>query len=172
MIHAVRFCNFKALRDVDLELSRFTILVGPNASGKTSVLDGISYLTRLAATDPRHVFDGRASLGMIASRGAQGVFELALMGLFRKKKGELSISFSAIEDYPFSETYHLESRWGEKRLSVRRELSPPEDAAASIDGDMPLGPVLREAMYLRLDPVRLAAASYSDLPTPVIGADG
>jgi len=172
MIHAVRFCNFKALRDVDLELSRFTILVGPNASGKTSVLDGISYLTRLAATDPRHVFDGRASLGMIASRGAQGVFELALMGLFRKKKGELSISFSAIEDYPFSETYHLESRWGEKRFSVRRELSPPEDAAASIDGDMPLGPVLREAMYLRFDPARLAAASYSDLPTPVIGPDG
>lgn len=40
MIETVSFKNFKALRDVTVPLERFTVLVGPNASGKTSVLQG------------------------------------------------------------------------------------------------------------------------------------
>jgi len=176
MIHAVRFRNFKALREVELELDRFTVLVGPNASGKTSVLEGLHHLTRLAATDPRRIFEGRADIGVIASRGAQGAFELGFSGTFRRKRGELSISFPAIEDYPFSDAYRLESRWGDRRFSVRRELRPPEDVVPAEVGnagaDVPLGLVVREAAYLRLDPDRLAEASYSDLPTPIIGPDG
>jgi predicted ATPase len=172
MIHAVRFRNFKALRDVELDLDRFTVLVGPNASGKTSVLEGLHHLTRLAATDPRRIFEGRADIGVIASRGAQGSFELGLSGTFRRKRGDLSITFSAIEDYPFSDAYRLESRWGDRRFSVRRELHPPEDAASEPAPELPLGLVLREATYLRFDLDRLSEASYSDLPTPVIGPDG
>ncbi len=172
MIHAVRFRNFKALRDVELELDRFTVLVGPNASGKTSVLEGLHHLTRLAATDPRRVFEGRADVGVIASRGQQGSLELGLSGTFRRKRGDLSISFAAIEDYPFSDAYRLESRWGERRFAVRRELHPPDDGSAEAQGDLPLGLVLREAAFLRLDPARLVEPSYSDLPTPVIGPDG
>ncbi len=173
MIHAVRFRNFKALRDVELDLDRFTILVGPNASGKTSVLEGLHHLTRLAATDPRRVFEGRADIGVIASRGAQGAFELGLSGTFRRKRGDLSISFASIEDYPFSDAYRIESRWGDRRSSIRRELNPPEGAASDEPAaELPLGLVLREAAYLRFDLARLAEASYSDLPTPVIGPDG
>jgi predicted ATPase len=41
MIEQVQFRNFKALRDVTLDLDRFTVLVGPNNSGKTSILEGI-----------------------------------------------------------------------------------------------------------------------------------
>ncbi len=173
MIHAVRFRNFKALRDVEVGLDRFTVLVGPNASGKTSVLEGLHHLSRLAATDPREVFEGRSSLGVIASRGGQGTFELALSGTFRRKKGDLSISFSAIEDFPFSDTYRFESRWGDRRFSLRRELDPPPDAPVyTPGGELGLGLVLREARYVRFDTDRLSEASYSDLPTPVIGPDG
>src|SRR5262249_37640541 len=131
MIHAVRFRNFKALRDVELELDRFTVLVGPNASGKTSVLEGLHHLTRLASTDPKRVFAGRSGRGVVGSRGAEGLFELGLSGTFRRKKGDLSISFNAIEDSPFSDTYRFESRWGDRRFSVRRELNPPDDGPLS-----------------------------------------
>ena len=173
MIHAVRFRNFKALRDVEIELDRFTVLVGPNASGKTSVLEGLHHLSRLAATDPRHVLVGRAGLGVVASRGAEGVFELSLSGTFRRKKGDLTISFNAIEDFPFSDTYRFESRWGERRFSVRRELTPPDDAHNDHPGsELGLGLVLHEAAFLRFDLDRLAEASYSELPTPVMGHDG
>jgi predicted ATPase len=173
MIHAVRFRNFKALRDVELGLDRFTVLVGPNASGKTSVLEGLHHLSRLASTDPRYVLTGAAGIGVVASRGATGVFELGLSGTFRRKPGDLSLSFDAVEDYPFSDIYRFESSWGERRFSIRRELSPPDDAPRSHPGsELGLGLVLQEAAYLRFDLERLAEASYSDLPTPVIGPDG
>jgi AAA15 family ATPase/GTPase len=41
MIHKVRIQNFKSLRDVNIELERFTVFVGANGSGKTSVLEAI-----------------------------------------------------------------------------------------------------------------------------------
>jgi len=41
MIHTVRFENFRCLREVELSLEPLTVLVGPQASGKTAVLDGL-----------------------------------------------------------------------------------------------------------------------------------
>ncbi len=42
MITRAKFENFKALRDVEITFdSRLTVLVGPNGSGKTSVLQGL-----------------------------------------------------------------------------------------------------------------------------------
>jgi predicted ATPase len=137
MIDSIRFRNFKALRDVELELDRLTVLVGPNASGKTSVLAGLHLLTRLAFTDPRDVFEGAASVGEITSRGAEGDLELAFSGTFDGRPGALSVRLPWMED--------------------------PE---------LPLGLAVREAAWLRFDLDRLAEPSYSDLPTPVIGADG
>jgi predicted ATPase len=43
MIRAVRFENFRCLRDVGLTLAPLTVLVGPSGSGKTSVLEGLQY---------------------------------------------------------------------------------------------------------------------------------
>lgn len=42
MIRKAKFENFKGLRDVEVTFeSRFTVLVGPNGTGKTSVLQGV-----------------------------------------------------------------------------------------------------------------------------------
>lgn len=41
VIRRVHFASFRALRDVWLDLCPFTVLVGPNASGKSSALDGL-----------------------------------------------------------------------------------------------------------------------------------
>ena len=41
MIESIEFKNFKCLRDTTLPLSPCTILVGPNGSGKTTVLQGL-----------------------------------------------------------------------------------------------------------------------------------
>jgi predicted ATPase len=43
VIHAVRFANFRCLKDVELKLTPLTVLVGPSGSGKTSVLEGLQY---------------------------------------------------------------------------------------------------------------------------------
>ena len=53
MLEKVGFKNFLALRDVELTLEPFTVIVGPNASGKTSILEGIQRISYLenAPTD-------------------------------------------------------------------------------------------------------------------------
>jgi AAA15 family ATPase/GTPase len=56
MLSKIKFRNFKALRDVEIPLNRLTVLVGPNASGKTSVLEGVHYLTQLIRKEPVDLF--------------------------------------------------------------------------------------------------------------------
>ncbi len=44
MIRKVHFQNFRCLRDVELTLEPLTVLVGPNSSGKTTALKGLTPL--------------------------------------------------------------------------------------------------------------------------------
>ena len=52
MIRKVRIQNFKSLRDVSIDLERFTVFVGANGSGKTSVLEAIHNAVRAATGLP------------------------------------------------------------------------------------------------------------------------
>lgn len=46
MITRLRVKNFKALRDIDIALTPIHVLIGPNDSGKTSILDALAALCR------------------------------------------------------------------------------------------------------------------------------
>lgn len=48
MIASVAFRNFKALRNAHLELAPFNLVIGPNGSGKTSLIDALMRLRSLA----------------------------------------------------------------------------------------------------------------------------
>ena len=47
MIRSARFQNFKALRDVSIDFEPLTFIVGPNGSGKTSILEGLNVFPKL-----------------------------------------------------------------------------------------------------------------------------
>ena len=52
MIRLVEALNFRCLRYVRQPLGPFHVLVGPNASGKTTFLDAVAFLGRLVADGP------------------------------------------------------------------------------------------------------------------------
>src|SRR6478736_10082241 len=64
MIAAVRFKNFKALRATAVQLAPFNLVLGPNGSGKTSLIQSLLRLRTLsglapgAATDLSHATAG------------------------------------------------------------------------------------------------------------------
>jgi Predicted ATPase len=47
MLKRLRVHGFKSLRDVEIELPRMAVLFGPNAAGKSNVIDAIQALSRL-----------------------------------------------------------------------------------------------------------------------------
>ena len=47
MIRRVFIKGYKSLRDVDLILSPLTVIIGPNASGKSNLLDALGLLSRI-----------------------------------------------------------------------------------------------------------------------------
>lgn len=52
MIAAVNFRNFKVLRDTHLKLRPFNLVIGPNGSGKTSLLQALLQLRSLSQLPP------------------------------------------------------------------------------------------------------------------------
>ena len=46
MIDQLHIENYKALRDVQIDLTPIHVLIGPNDSGKTSILESLSVVYR------------------------------------------------------------------------------------------------------------------------------
>ena len=55
VIASVRFRNFKALRDARVRLAPFNLVLGPNGSGKTSLIEALLHLRGLANLAPRPI---------------------------------------------------------------------------------------------------------------------
>jgi predicted ATPase len=55
MLESITFLNFKALRNTTLPLGRFTLLVGPNGSGKTTALQALTLLHQPGQVDFRRL---------------------------------------------------------------------------------------------------------------------
>jgi predicted ATPase len=51
MIESIEFTNFKALRKTTLPLAPFTLLLGPNGSGKTTVLQALQFAASFAGQE-------------------------------------------------------------------------------------------------------------------------
>lgn len=80
MITSVRLQHFKGHRDTGIPLGRFTVLVGPNGSGKTSVLEALWLQRQLAQVAPNAVLSGNWSPDDLRRRGATGPTALSSAG--------------------------------------------------------------------------------------------
>lgn len=79
MITRIEALNYRCLRDISMPLARFHVLVGPNASGKTTFLDVIGFINDLVKDDLDEAISRRTSNPVELLFGRKGTcFELAL----------------------------------------------------------------------------------------------
>lgn len=170
MIETVHFQNFKALRDLRLELDRFTVLVGPNASGKTSVLQGLVYLHFQALGD-RDFFRGDRDPSILRSRNARGNLALRCSGTWAQQPSSVELHFEEVELRPGDERFPWRTHMVHGSTSVKfDEIGHPGPMDEDEDGY--LKRALPAVDMLRLEAGKIAHPSYSSALVPRIEPNG
>jgi energy-coupling factor transporter ATP-binding protein EcfA2 len=171
MIQKVSIRNFKCLRDVRFDLQRFTVIVGPNASGKSSILQALKILcdafSPSAIQIPQIVSLGQTAepieklLSKYKSRGASDEVELAAateQGCYRYRSGVIP----------------------GPRNKVRNSSNATSGPAVGSDLDSPdwnspkpnEAPLLPTSVLLRLEASNLAVAHSAGPDPAVMTANG
>jgi predicted ATPase len=160
MITSIRLQDFKGHRDTNVPLGRFSVLVGPNGSGKTSVLEALWLQSQFARRQVAQVLTGDWSAGDLLRRGAEGPIILTSVGT---RAGENWSTRTEIK--PGSANLVWNSGAGERSTGPISDYAfcdfVPEIVLAT-------GPA---ALY-KLNAERISVAAYSDQPSPEIDRDG
>lgn len=85
MIGKLWITNYKSLRNVGIELGKFNVLVGSNASGKTNFLDSLTFLSETAQKPLPDVFNPRGGFERVMFRGDKGEIEFYLETVLDEK---------------------------------------------------------------------------------------
>ncbi|HUU96907.1 MAG TPA: AAA family ATPase [Phycisphaerae bacterium] len=168
MIKTVKFRNFKALRDVKLDLAPLNLIVGPNASGKTSLLEGLHYVTQAGARPPEALFMFERHPTRVRSVGAEGPMELSVELDRADGTATVAIAVEPLADGRWRFTTRLNHSGGHSEASFDGKQRP--DLPSRIGG--PFLQELRSAVLLRLDPDKLAKPGFSEEPIPRVEYDG
>lgn len=90
MISLIEALNFRCLRDIRQPLGPFHVLVGPNASGKTTFLDVVAFLGELVSGGLDSAVGQRTQNleDLIWGRRAGGRFELAIEATIPKERSD------------------------------------------------------------------------------------
>jgi hypothetical protein len=163
------------------------VVVGPNGSGKTSLLDGLHYLAQATRKPLAAFLDEVFAPPNLKTRGTAEPMRLALEGRFHGVDGGVDASIACMDAAGGSPTWSVtvSRRWGgaeERTAETRDGVQPPSllpappikyVIRAPLSPDMAaLAAELGSARKLRLDVEMLAAPSYSREETPRLGFDG
>jgi ABC-type branched-subunit amino acid transport system ATPase component len=96
MITRFRVQNYKALRDVTLDLTPVHVLIGPNDSGKTSLLEAVAALSRSVDHPPSQYFKGDTANFVLCHNGVgtPGVFEVKWTDAIQCLDGKRIVGYS------------------------------------------------------------------------------
>lgn len=176
MITDLLLQQFKAHADTRVPLGPLSVLIGPNAVGKTSVLEALLLLSRLldAPRSPRDVLQGKHDLRWLVRRGATQDMKVEARGEAASSTWAYLLTAPASGDVEKADV-----DWTDR---ARARTAEEEKALKEVFGDglrkqrSPVPPegteILRGAVALNLDGQRLAAPSYSEDEVPRLGQDG
>jgi energy-coupling factor transporter ATP-binding protein EcfA2 len=169
MIQTVRFKNFKALRDLTISLERFTVLVGPNACGKTSVLQGLDSLFFLRHNDPDY-FSKERDFYILLSHGAPSDSSVIIRGAGTWAGETGHVELSLFEHGPRMTMWDLKVAHGDRSFSF--DESDYHRESPYHDSNTLLTDLTPTVDLLRLDATKLAQPAYSAALVPRIAPDG
>lgn len=184
MINSVRLCNFKACRDLTTPLRRLSVFVGPNASGKTSILEGVHFAAQAGGADVSRIFTGRRSPNLIFS-GLPGEimsFELhtQLAALLLQIKTLDASNDAAMREDLVGQGWQIVTPRGGNDwafLRLGRSAFEPSRSDWVSWNDLKAGTQQelgksRKAVLLRLNAAQLASPSYVAQEVPRVEFDG
>jgi predicted ATPase len=167
VIESVQLQNFKSLRDVELAgLQRFTVIVGPNGVGKSSVLQGLHLLSQLSAKQtPQQLLHGEWAPSRLITRGSERLW-------IRYSDADTWLSLTADIDAHFE----VELSQGEKHNSFKTQASAKLKDLVRLFREPRLAshPFFQQAswaVFLELSPRQLGSPSAAS-PTPRMASDG
>src|ERR1043166_3877052 len=175
MISKFGLRDFKGHRDTQLVLGRFTMLVGDNASGKTSVLDALALQPGLGSA-PAAVLRGSSSPKDILRRTSQGPIVFASEGIDRDLGWSATFMLHQIpkDSDLVKKSWHLAIASTIGGISLVAE-APTELVSMSRDWQRAwesIAAPLGTARVYRWRAERIAASAYSDQPGALIETDG
>lgn len=169
MLEKVELYNFKGHRSTQISLdgSRLHALVGQNSSGKTSILQALHYLSRLADSPFKSVFGYQRSPEFITTMGEDDVSVVGsgFWGHNSQKKWQASYSFHQYQD----NNWHPRASW---KIDQENEESADGWTSSLSDAPYPIPQALKFAVHLKLVATNLAKADYSNAITPRVEFDG
>jgi predicted ATPase len=172
MLEEVILDNFKSHRATQLNLdsSRLHALVGQNSSGKTSVLQALHYLSRLAGytnSSFAHIFQSQREPKFITTIGHDNmsVTGRGFWGYKEPKNWEASYNFQQQSANYWSPT----ASW---KVDQNEGTLPGGWSSSLSDAPEPISQALRYSVHLKLVATNLAKAAYSDAITPRVEFDG
>ncbi|WP_437289604.1 AAA family ATPase [Sorangium sp. So ce406] len=167
MLTEVSLHEYRAHTATRIPLQQLTVLIGPNAAGKSSVLEAVQLLGRLidAGGSQESVLFGEHDLRWLVRRGATEPMSIEVAG---RRQGaparriwfRTSDRFIEIES---DEPDELDDDEEPDELDANESVFPRESD---------LGRVLRSAATLRLDSRRLSEPSISAEEVPSLQEDG
>lgn len=159
MISSIRLQDFKGHRDTTVPLGRLTALVGPNGSGKTSVLEALWLQSQLVEQPPAKVLSGDFAVDDMHRRGATDPCTFTSTGAQAGQAWSATMTLGGPQGYALG--------WN-------------GDAAVPAPFDVPFknmlggrfGAAIQPATLYKLNAQAIAAAAYTERPSPLVERDG
>jgi predicted ATPase len=112
--------NFKSIRELDLELGPLTVLVGPNASGKSNVLDVLRFISDALRRSLDAAVTTRQGIGAVRRTTRKGRPPDVEVG-FRAERGTFRFDYSFVLGSRSEGLYYVKREYGVVTPSDRGE---------------------------------------------------
>jgi predicted ATPase len=169
MITEIRLRSFKGHRDTSVPLGRFTMLVGPNGTGKTSVLQALELLSKVVNEPPAHVLREEMSPPDLQHRTGHEPVMISAKGVGHSV------------DEPFLVSVRLSSATGGKEVQVMATWGfegHPQNKKDQVNEPLrslwgkEFTHLFGSSVLYHFDARQIASVSFSSEENPVVEYDG